>query len=69
MASNNKDKTAKAVYVIREGGNGDNFWIRVGIAFTNRDGSLNVSTSATSRSARPARRVPSPHPTGGGFWC
>jgi hypothetical protein len=46
MANNNTEKQVKAVYVIRENGNGGNFWTRVGVAFVNRDSSLNVVLEA-----------------------
>lgn len=32
----------KYVYVINEGGDGKNRWTKVGVAFLNKDGSLNV---------------------------
>jgi hypothetical protein len=45
--TNNTPKTKpKAVYVIRDGKNGDSFWTKVGVAFTNNDGSLNVLLEA-----------------------
>ena len=48
MASNNEKqgKGAKAVYVIREGSKGDSFWTKVGVAFVNKDESLNVILDA-----------------------
>ena len=48
MASKNNEKQvkAKAVYMIREGSNGDSFWIKLGVAFVNKDDSLNVVLDA-----------------------
>ena len=50
MASNNNEKQTKskpkAVYVIRDGKNGDSYWTRIGSAFVNVDGSLNVLLDA-----------------------
>jgi hypothetical protein len=39
-------KKVLAVYVIAERGRGPNHWIRVGSAFTNRDGSMNLLLDA-----------------------
>jgi hypothetical protein len=36
----------KAVYVTTEGKDGKNYWTRIGVAFVNRDGSLNVKLEA-----------------------
>ena len=36
----------KEVFNIVENGNGKSFWIRVGIAFVNKDGSMNVKLNA-----------------------
>ena len=44
MASNNNEKKAKGVYVIEEGKNGESYWAKIGVAFTNRDQSLLVPT-------------------------
>ncbi|MEO8797055.1 MAG: hypothetical protein ABI551_04150 [Polyangiaceae bacterium] len=35
-------KTFKIVYAVTENKQGKSFWTRIGIAFVNRDGSLNV---------------------------
>ncbi|HMR05273.1 MAG TPA: hypothetical protein PKA88_05835 [Polyangiaceae bacterium] len=40
-----KDSKVKIVYVINER-DGRNYWNRVGVAFVNRDGSLNVKLDA-----------------------
>jgi hypothetical protein len=39
-------KNMKAVYTIIERGQGKSFWVRVGVGFTNRDGSLNLRLDA-----------------------
>lgn len=39
-------KTKRVAYTIVERGEGKNFWLRVGTAFENRDGSLNVYLDA-----------------------
>lgn len=36
----------KAVYTIADRGNGRKHWVRIGTAFVNRDGSLNVRLDA-----------------------
>jgi hypothetical protein len=36
----------KAVYTVVDRGQGRSFWIRVGVGFTNRDGSLNLRLDA-----------------------
>ncbi|HEY8042065.1 MAG TPA: hypothetical protein VIF15_19815 [Polyangiaceae bacterium] len=36
----------KAVYTVVERGQGKSFWVRVGIGFTNKDGSLNLHLDA-----------------------
>jgi len=48
MAGNNvQNSNRKAVYVIRENKNGGkDFWVKVGIAFVNKDGSLNLHLDA-----------------------
>jgi hypothetical protein len=46
MAGNNEKKVTKAVYVIREFGDKKTSWIKVGVAFLNRDGSLNLHLDA-----------------------
>ena len=40
-----KDSKMKIVYVINER-DGRNYWTRIGVAFVNRDGSLNVKLEA-----------------------
>jgi len=44
--TNNDNNNRKDVFVIRDGKNGDSFWTKVGAAFVNRDGSLNVLLDA-----------------------
>jgi hypothetical protein len=39
-------KTMKTVYTVVERGPGKSFWVRVGVGFTNRDGSLNLRLDA-----------------------
>lgn len=49
MAKDTNTKNGKArkdVFIIRDGKNGDSFWTKVGVAFTNKDGSLNVLLEA-----------------------
>ncbi|MFC1609841.1 hypothetical protein ACFL6C_02695 [Myxococcota bacterium] len=46
MANNKNGKQVKDVFVIRDGKNGDSFWTRIGCAFVNVDGSLNVVLDA-----------------------
>ena len=50
MASNNNEQQtstkAKGVYVIEEGKNGESYWAKIGVAFTNRDQSLSVRLTA-----------------------
>lgn len=41
-----QSRTMKAVYTIVERGQGKSIWIRVGVGFTNRDGSLNLKLDA-----------------------
>lgn len=36
----------KVVYTVVDRGQGKSFWIRVGVGFTNRDGSLNLRLDA-----------------------
>jgi hypothetical protein len=36
----------KAVYTVVDRGQGKSFWVRVGVGFTNRDGSLNLRLDA-----------------------
>ena len=36
----------KIVYTVVERGNERSFWVRIGVAFTNRDGSMNVKLDA-----------------------
>ncbi|MFC1610281.1 hypothetical protein ACFL6C_04935 [Myxococcota bacterium] len=46
MANKKNGKQVKDVFVIRDGKNGDSFWVRIGAAFVNSDGSLNVVLDA-----------------------
>jgi hypothetical protein len=39
-------KSMKTVYTIVDRGGGKSFWVRVGVGFTNRDGSLNLRLDA-----------------------
>ncbi len=39
-------KNMKAVYTIVERGQGKSIWVRVGVGFTNQDGSLNLRLDA-----------------------
>ncbi|MGH7436345.1 MAG: hypothetical protein ACRENE_11790 [Polyangiaceae bacterium] len=39
-------KTMKMVYTVVERGQGKSIWVRVGVGFTNRDGSLNLRLDA-----------------------
>lgn len=39
-------KNMKAVYTVIDRGQGKSFWVRIGVGFTNRDGSLNVRLDA-----------------------
>jgi hypothetical protein len=39
-------KSMKAVYTIVDRGPGKTFWVRIGVGFTNRDGSLNLRLDA-----------------------
>jgi hypothetical protein len=39
-------KTMKAVFTVVERGQGKSIWIRIGVGFTNRDGSLNLKLDA-----------------------
>ena len=43
--SNQTETKKKIAYVITERG-GKSYWTRIGVAFTNRDGSLNVKLEA-----------------------
>ncbi len=45
MASKKNGKKAKAVYTIKENGEYTN-WTRVGVAFENKDGSMNILLDA-----------------------
>lgn len=36
----------KAVYTVVDRGQGKSFWVRIGVGFTNRDGSLNLRLDA-----------------------
>lgn len=44
QAKNTKDM--KAVYTVVDRGQGKSFWVRIGVGFTNRDGSLNLRLDA-----------------------
>jgi hypothetical protein len=44
QAKNTKDM--KAVYTVIDRGQGKSFWVRIGVGFTNRDGSLNLRLDA-----------------------
>lgn len=48
MANDNDGKKWKAVYTIveRAGDSSKKFWLRIGTAFVNRDGSINVKLDA-----------------------
>ena len=39
-------KNMKAVYTVIDRGQGKSIWVRVGVGFTNRDGSLNLRLDA-----------------------
>jgi hypothetical protein len=39
-------KSMKAVYTVIERGQGKSFWVRIGVGFTNKDGSLNLRLDA-----------------------
>jgi hypothetical protein len=39
-------KEMKAVYTVIDRGQGKSFWVRVGVGFTNRDGSINIRLDA-----------------------
>ncbi|MGD0675543.1 MAG: hypothetical protein ABSC94_09005 [Polyangiaceae bacterium] len=39
-------KSMKAVYTVIDRGQGKSFWVRIGVGFTNRDGSLNLRLDA-----------------------
>ncbi len=41
-----QQKNVKAVYTVVERGQGKSFWVRIGVGFTNRDGSLNLRLDA-----------------------
>jgi hypothetical protein len=41
-----QQKNIKAVYTVVERGQGKSFWVRIGVGFTNRDGSLNLRLDA-----------------------
>jgi hypothetical protein len=44
QARNSKDM--KAVYTVIDRGPGKSFWVRIGVGFTNRDGSINLRLDA-----------------------
>jgi hypothetical protein len=70
QAKNTKDM--KAVYTVIDRGQGKSFWVRVGVGFTNRDGSLNLRLDAIPVNgtlqvrewAEPYERRPDALPTG-----
>lgn len=39
-------KTMKTVFTVVERGQGKSIWVRIGVGFTNRDGSLNLKLDA-----------------------
>jgi hypothetical protein len=39
-------KNMKAVYTVIDRGQGKSFWVRIGVGFTNKDGSLNIRLDA-----------------------
>ena len=41
-----QSKNMKTVYTVIDRGQGKSFWVRVGVGFTNRDGSLNLRLDA-----------------------
>jgi hypothetical protein len=41
-----QSKTMKAVFTVVDRGQGKAIWIRIGVGFTNRDGSLNLKLDA-----------------------
>jgi hypothetical protein len=41
-----QSKSMKAVYTVVDRGQGKSFWVRIGVGFTNRDGSLNLRLDA-----------------------
>jgi hypothetical protein len=41
-----QSKSMKAVYTIIDRGQGKSIWVRVGVGFTNQDGSLNLRLDA-----------------------
>lgn len=40
------NRSMKAVYTVIDRGQGKSIWVRVGVGFTNRDGSLNLRLDA-----------------------
>lgn len=42
----NEKPKMKIVYTVVERGEGRTFWVRIGVAFTNRDGSINIRLDA-----------------------
>ena len=57
-APGHKGPTHEA-WVIEEGKDGKNYWHRIGFAFTNKDGSLNVQCFANPLDGRMQIRLPS----------
>jgi len=50
----------KDVFTIREGSNGNSYWDRIGAAFVNKDGSLNVVLNALPLDGKLHIRDPKP---------
>jgi hypothetical protein len=46
IAMEDNSKNMKSVYTIIDRGQGKSYWVRVGVGFTNRDGSLNIRLDA-----------------------
>lgn len=66
------ERSFKVVYTIVEKGPNRKYWLRIGIAFPNRDGSLTVRLDATPTNGQLHIRDPEPYtprsdgPSGGG---
>ena len=54
----------KDVYTIRDGSNGNSYWDRIGAAFVNKDGSLNVVLNALPLDGKLHIRDPKPAEAG-----
>lgn len=46
MSMENQAKQMKIVYTVVERGAGKSFWVRIGAAFVNSDGSINIKLDA-----------------------